>query len=89
MDDIALPVAEQLHLDMARPVEIAFEIDGIVAERGLRLGLRQRQHVAQFVRVARQLHAAPAAPRGGLQQHGIADRAGGILGSGEVAHRLL
>ncbi len=46
MDDLAAAVAEQLHLDMPRPVEIAFEIDRIVAERGLRLGLRQRQHVA-------------------------------------------
>ena len=35
MDDIALPVAEELHLDVARPVEIALEIDGVVTERGL------------------------------------------------------
>ena len=45
MDDAALAVAEDLHLDMPRPVEIALEIDRIVAERGLRLGLRQRQQL--------------------------------------------
>src|SRR4029077_6003061 len=84
MDDIAPSVAEELHLDMARPVEIALEIDGVVAERGLRLGLRERQHMAQLVGVARQLHAAPAAAGRGLQQYRVADRAGGALGAGDI-----
>ena len=35
MDDAALAVAQDLHLDMARPVEIALEIDRAVAEEGL------------------------------------------------------
>ena len=36
-------VAEDLHLDMARPVEIALEIDRAVAEEGLRFGLRRSE----------------------------------------------
>ena len=43
MDRAALAVADQLHLDMARPVEKAFEIDRVVAEGGSRLGLGQGQ----------------------------------------------
>ena len=37
MDRIALAVAEHLEFDVARVAEIFFEIDGGVAERGLRL----------------------------------------------------
>src|SRR5262249_26921916 len=47
MDDIAAAVAEQLHLDMPRPVEKALEIDRIVAKPGARLGLCQRQHLGK------------------------------------------
>ena len=83
-----LAVAEQLHLDVPRPVEIALEIDRIVAEPGLRLGLRQRQQLGQLGGVARQLHAAPAAAGRRLQQHRIADRARRRLGLADVAHRL-
>ena len=75
MDDAALAVADHLHLDMARPLEIALEIDRIVAEDGFRLGLRDRQQPRELGGVARHLHAAPAAARRGLDQHRVADLA--------------
>src|SRR4051794_29113508 len=37
MDDIAVAVAEDLRLDMARAFQIAFEQYGVVAERAFRL----------------------------------------------------
>ena len=37
MDRVAVAVAEHLEFDMARIAEIFFEIDGVVAERGLGL----------------------------------------------------
>src|ERR1051325_9722805 len=40
MDRIALAVAEDLELDVARIAEILLDIDGVVAERALRLGAR-------------------------------------------------
>ena len=39
VDDVAVPVAEDLHLDVARAADEAFEEDGSVAESGGGLGL--------------------------------------------------
>ncbi len=33
MQQVAVPVAEDLHLDMPRPADVALEKDGVVAER--------------------------------------------------------
>ena len=63
VDDPARDVADQLHLDVARPLEPAFEIDRVVTKGGARLGLRQREEAGELVLVARQLHAAAAAAR--------------------------
>ena len=57
-------------------LEIFLEIDGVVAEGGLGLRTRGRQRGGQFVRGARDLHAAAAAAGGGLDQHRKADLAG-------------
>ena len=43
MDRVALAVAENLDLDMARLLEIFFEIDRVVAEGRLGLGARGRR----------------------------------------------
>ena len=40
MDRIALAIPEHLHLDVARRLQIAFHIDGVVAEIGLGFGAR-------------------------------------------------
>src|SRR5208282_4771010 len=76
MNDATPAVADQLHLDMPRAVEKAFEINRIIAERRARLRLCQGQHPGEFDSVAGRPDAAPAATGGRLQQHRIADGAG-------------
>ena len=74
MDGAAAAIAEHLDFDVARLLQIFFEIDRGVAERrsGLVGGGRKRQH--QIVRCVRDLHAASAAARSRLHQHRKADR---------------
>ena len=73
MDGMALAVAEDLKLDMARLLEIFLKVDGIVAEGGPRLGTGGRESVREVGRRLRNLHAAAAAAGGCLDQHRIAD----------------
>ena len=49
MDDVAVAVGQHLDFDVARALQIFFEIDGVVAERGLGLGARGRKRGRQFV----------------------------------------
>ena len=53
VDDVAVAVAEDLHLDVAGALDQLFEIDLVVAEGGLGLALRRREI------------ALPASPRRG------------------------
>ena len=78
MDRAAAAVAEHLDLDVARLLQVFFQIDRGVAERRLGLvgGGRQRQH--QIVGGLRDLHAASAAAGGRLDQHRKADRSAAI-----------
>ena len=66
MDGVALAVAEHLDLDVARLLEVLLDIDRIVAEGGLGLGLGGLERVDEVVLRARHLHAASAAAGGGL-----------------------
>ena len=72
MDRIALSVAEDLELDMARIAQVFFEIDRCVAECGLRFGARLLHKHFELVFGRADLHPAPAAARGGLNDDGIA-----------------
>src|SRR5438105_328627 len=83
----ALAVAENLDLDVPRPLEVAFEIDVAASEERRRLVLRDRQHASELVAIARHLHAAAAATGRGFDQDRIADRAGSGLGRCEIVHR--
>src|SRR5947207_5428998 len=69
VDGAALAVAKHLDFDVARPLEIFFEIDRIVPERDLGFGPRARQRQGQFGFGAHDLHAASAAAGGRLDQH--------------------
>ena len=51
MDGVALAVAQHLDLDVARLLEIFFEVDRVVAEGGARLGAGGGQRVRQLVAV--------------------------------------
>ena len=78
MDRVALAVAEHLELDVARVAEVLLEIDGVVAERGLGLVAGLLHQRLELVGPGADLHAAPAAARGGLDDHRIADLLGDL-----------
>src|SRR5207245_11115946 len=73
MDDVAVRIAEQLDLDMARLFDIFFEKDPIVAKARLGLVLRAAEPLAQFGIVMRDAHALASATGLGLDHLGIAD----------------
>ena len=85
MDGAALPVAEHLELDVARPREVFLEIEGVVAEGVLGFDPRSAQRVAQLVRVGGDLHAAPSAAGRRLDDDRIADLVGDLQRLGFVA----
>jgi hypothetical protein len=63
MDQVAVHVAEQLELDVTRARDVLLEIQRVVRERGLGLGLRDAEARAQRLLVPRDAHPAPAAAR--------------------------
>ena len=75
--DAALPVAEDLHLDMAGPRHEALEIDAGIAEAGPRRALDRGEALGQFLRRMAELHPDAAAARRALEHDGVADRLGG------------
>ena len=75
MHGIAEIVAEHLHLDMARLVDVFFDQHAVVAEGGLGLAPRARQRLREIVGMLDLAHALAAAAGPRLDQHGIADLA--------------
>ncbi len=69
------PVAEadHLHFDMTRALDVALQIERAVAEGFLGLDGGALESFRQRFRVPRDDHAAPAAARRGLGDHGKAD----------------
>ena len=61
MADGAMTVADDLHLDVARLADQALDIDAVVSEGGLRLGLAARIGFLQLRGLLDEAHAAPAA----------------------------
>ncbi len=76
MDDVAMLVAEDLHLDVLGILDIFFEKNGCVAERRLRLGCGALEPLEELLLIAGHAHAAAAAAGGGLDDDWIA----GLLG---------
>jgi hypothetical protein len=68
----SLPVAQDLHFDMAPPRHEAFDIDRRVAERGLRFGAGHGQRGVKVLRAVDPAHALAATARHSLEQQGIA-----------------
>ena len=90
--DGAVRVAEQLHLDVARPRQPPLEIDRGIAERGARLRSRRANRAGQIRRVGHRAHPFAAAARDRLDQQRVPDRRGDRrdVGVGDVgAERLL
>ena len=85
MHDVAVGVAEHLHLDVARPLEIALEQHAVVAEGARRLSLRADQRASELVGPRDDAHAAPATACRRLDHDWIADP----LGLGGKRGRIL
>ena len=76
MHDIAVRVAQNLDLDMARALDQLFQIDLVLAESRLGLPLRFGDLALEILFRADHAHAAAAAAPGGFQHHRIADFGG-------------
>ena len=74
---------------MARLCQVLLDVDRVVAEGGHRLRPRGGERMREVFLRARDLHAAPAAPGRGLDQHRIADLGGDLPGLGFVGDAAL
>ena len=88
MDEVALPVAQHLDLDVARLDHVLLDQDTIVAERGARLGPRALEALEQLLVVMGDPHALAAAAGRGLDHHRVADAARDLEGGGGVGDRV-
>ena len=73
VDDMAMVVAKDLHLDMAGVGDIAFDQHGGIAKAGKGLALGTLQSGGEIGRTLHQTHPLAATASTGLDQHGIAD----------------
>ena len=79
VDAVAVRVADELDLGVARRLEVALDVDGAVLEHRLR-GRAGRLVEAREVLVAQDdVHAAAAAAGDGLDDHRVADLAGDVV----------
>jgi hypothetical protein len=76
MDDVAVPVAEHLDLDVARILDELLDEHPVVAEARLGLRAGQCEALLGLLRAVGDAHALAAAAGRGLDHHGIADLGG-------------
>ena len=69
MHDLAVAVAEHLHLDVPRRLEVALEQHALVAERRLRFASCSFERGGEIIRPSDHAHALAAAAGHGLEQH--------------------
>ncbi len=89
MDRIAVIIGEHLHLDMARPGEILFQVNRIAAEMDLGLVAGKGNRFAETGRAFHDLHAASAAAGRRLDQHRVADVFGKAEGFLDISQRVV
>jgi hypothetical protein len=73
MDRATFAIAKDLNLDVARRGQVFFDIDLVIAERGLGFRPRGAKGRLQLFGVVRDLHAAPSTACRSLDDHRIAD----------------
>jgi len=73
MDDVAVAVGQNLHLNVARLLEIFLHVDHVVANAVLASWRAVESASERSPGVCATFMAAPAAARRGLDEHGIAD----------------
>ena len=87
VDDVAVGVGEDLHLDVAGPGEQPLDEHGAVAERRRRLAAAALERLGQLLGAVHGAHAAPAAAGRRLEHHRVADLVGGPRRVGRRRHR--
>ena len=75
VDQVAVRVAEHLHLDVTRVDEHLLEVQRPVAERGVCLHRGLREELGELLLGARGADPPPTSAGGGLDQHRVADLA--------------
>src|SRR5437867_2765215 len=80
----SMPVAQHLHLDVARADEELLEVDAAVGEGRLGLAGGGGEGAVELVGAADGAHALAAASRGGLHQDGEAEGLGLAVGRGGI-----
>ncbi len=86
---LAVLVAEDLDLDVPRPLEELLDVDPVVGEAGARLGARRPVGGGQPVRRADPAHALAAAAGRRLEHHRVADPLGEPRRLVEAGQRLV
>src|SRR5262249_59901509 len=89
VDPDAVGVAQDLHLDVARLLDVLFAIDLRRPEGSRGLGLAGGEGLRGALAFAHDPHAPASATRGGLEDDGIADTVGDLDGFGHVLERAL
>ena len=89
VDDVAVAVAEDLHLDMFRARDVFFEEDGGVAEGAVGLALGLVEQVGEVGGLVDDAHTATAAAEGRLDDEGEADGLGDLHGLGAIRDGVL
>jgi hypothetical protein len=87
-DAVAVGVAEDLHLHVPGPGEVALEVDGGVAEHRAGGGAGGGERVGQVRRLADDGHAPPAAAGRRLDDQRVADPRGDLPGLVDAADRF-
>ena len=86
VDDVAAAVGQHLHLDVARAIHVALQVDLGGSERRRRLTLAGPHGRGQAVDVPDDPDPAPTAPQRGLEQDRVAERVGDAPRLRLVAH---
>src|ERR1044071_7108702 len=80
MHDVAVMVADDLELDVARVLEVLLDVDIAVAERSFGFALRRAPQFRQVGRRADDAHATTAATGDRLDDHRVPDLLGDLRG---------
>ena len=80
VDRMTLIIRQGLDFNMARLIEIFFEVDGVIAEGGFGLGFGRRDGAREFIGTADDFHAASAATGRRLDEDRVAQLFGDRFG---------
>ena len=80
MHDVAVMIGDDLHFDVARQLDVLFQVDAGITKGGLRLGLRLLDGAFQYQVVRGHAHAPSAAAGRSLDQHRKANLVGDLDG---------